>query len=60
MERTPHANRPKWAKSLTAQEWKHICEGQQTKTATLSNLILDSETCTECQRILDNTMKVTK
>lgn len=60
MKRTTHANRPKWAKPLTAQEWKHVCEGQQRKTATLSNLLLDSETCSECKWIVDNKMKVAK
>ena len=52
MKHTPHANRPKWAKPLTAQEWKHICNGQLRKSATLHNLTIDASTCTDCQQIL--------
>ena len=54
LKRTPHANRPKWAKPLTAKEWKHVCEAQNLPTATLSNLLLDSQTCPHCQWIVDN------
>jgi hypothetical protein len=49
--------RPKWAKSLNRQDWRHLQDGQQRNMPTLSNLRLDAETCPDCRWLLQ---KVTK
>jgi hypothetical protein len=44
--------RPKWAKHLTASDWKHLKEGQKRNVPTLPNLQRDAETCDDCKWIL--------
>lgn len=52
-------NRPKWAKQLTAREWKHLQESQNCRMPTLRNLKSDVEwqrkgclRCWECESAL--------
>lgn len=44
--------RPKWAKPLTRDNWRHLQEGQRRNVPTLSNLEQDATTCDECGWIL--------
>ena len=52
-EGTMKSNRPRWAKPLTAKEWKHLTEGQNTSNPTLRKLKIDAAcSCPDCKRIL--------
>ena len=46
------SNRPKWAKPLSPSQWRHLQEGQDKNTPTLTGLKQDANTCRDCKSIL--------